>query len=165
MRHMNMLERLKTIRLCLDKMILPVTSVIFVVMILIVFLQVVARYVFGSSLSWSEEIARFLLVWTIFLAAGYTLGQGSHIFLDVVFNSFPRPMQKVLRRFSGVMLLGFSYVLTHYGFEMVQIGSRQTSSAVGVPMWLVYSAIPVGGILLIIYCLFEIILGQEEIKA
>lgn len=74
MRHMNMLEKLKAMRLYLDKLILLVTSVIFVIMILIVFLQVVARYVFGSSLSWSEEIARFLLVWTIFLAAGYTLG-------------------------------------------------------------------------------------------
>lgn len=162
---MNTLEKLKALRLCLDKLILSVTSVLFVVMIVIVFAQVVARYVFSNSLSWSEEIARFLLVWTIFLAAGYTLGQGSHIFLDVVFNAFPRPIQKILRRFSGIMMLGFSYVLTNYGLEMVRIGSRQTSSAVGVPMWLVYSAIPVGGILLIIYCMFEIILGQEDIKA
>ncbi len=156
------MEKLKAVKLFLDRAVLAVTSVIFVIMILIVFIQVIARYVFQNSLSWSEEIARFMLVWTIFLSAGYVLGQGAHIYLDAVFNHFPRRLRKFLRQFNALLLLGFSYVVIYYGYELVQIGARQKSTAVGVPMWLVYTAIPVGGILLIAYCLFSIFLGQEE---
>lgn len=145
----------------LDKTILAVTSVLFVAMILIVFGQVIARYVLQNSLSWSEEIARYLLVWVVFLSAGYVLGQGSHIFLDVIFNVFPRPLQRIFRKISCLFLLGFSYVITNYGWDLVQVGTRQKSSAVGLPMWLVYFAIPVGGILLILYCLFELVADEE----
>lgn len=155
------METLRSARRVLDKAVLSVTSVLFIAMIIIVFGQVIARYVLHSSLSWSEEIARYLLVWGTFLSAGYVLGQGGHIFLDVVFNAFPRPLQRVFRKISYLFLLGFSYVITNYGWELVQVGTRQKSSALGLPMWLVYIAIPVGGILLVLYCLFELVLGEE----
>ncbi len=155
------METVRTVKRILDKTVLAVTSVLFVVMIVIVFGQVIARYVLHNSLSWSEEIARYLLVWVVFLSAGYVLGQGSHIFLDVIFNIFPRSLQRVFRKISCLFLLGFSYVITNYGWELVQVGTRQKSSAVGLPMWLVYFAIPVGGALLVLYCLFELVLGEE----
>lgn len=155
------MEKLRSAKRVLDKAVLSLTSVLFIIMVIIVFGQVIARYVLQNSLSWSEEIARYLLVWVVFLSAGYVLGQGCHIFLDVIFNVFPRPVQRVFRKISCLFLLGFSYVITHYGLELVQVGTRQKSSAIGLPMALVYIAIPLGGFLLVIYCLFELALGEE----
>jgi TRAP-type transport system small permease protein len=158
------MDLLRVAKQRLDSVVLAVTSVVSFCMIVIVFVQVIARYVMHDSLSWSEEIARYLLVWTIFLSAGYVLGQGAHIFLDVVFNAFPKKLQKIFRLISNLLLLAFSYVVTQYGIELVQVGMKQKSSAVGIPMSLVYLAIPVGGGLLLLYCLFEIVLGREESK-
>ncbi len=131
-------------------------------MVVIVFIQVVARYVFQNSLSWSEEIARYLLVWLIFLSAGYVLGQRCHIFLDVVFNAFPLRLQKMLRQISNLLLLAFSLIVTYFGCEMVRLGGSQISSAVQLPMWLVYMALPIGGLLLVIYSTMEIFFAWEE---
>ena len=88
------MELLRVAKQRLDRAVLMVTSVVSFWMIVIVFIQVIARYIMHDSLSWSEEIARYLLVWTIFLSAGYVLGQGAHIFLDVVFNNFPQNISK-----------------------------------------------------------------------
>jgi TRAP-type C4-dicarboxylate transport system permease small subunit len=155
---------LRAVKRVLDRWVLAVASVLFVLMILIVFLQVICRYVFDNSLSWSEEVARYLLVWTIFLSAGYVLGQGCHIFLDVVFGAFPQRLQKIFRRFSDILLLGFSMVVVMYGAELVMIGKVQRSTAVGIPMWLVYTAIPLGGLLLLFYSFYGVVAGQEETR-
>lgn len=155
-------EKIKSFKRSLDKTVLTFTSILAILMVIIVFIQVVARYVFQNSLSWSEEIARYMLVWLIFLSAGYVLGQRAHIFLDVVFNAFPLRLQKVLRQVSNVLLLGFSLIVTYFGCEMMKLGSSQISSAVQLPMWLVYLALPVGGLLLVIYSLLEMIFAWEE---
>lgn len=138
----------------LDKTILSFTTVLFIAMVLIVFAQVVFRYVFHNSLSWSEEIARYLLVWIIFLSVGYVLGQKAHIYLDVLFLRFPRKVRSALHKFSAILMLFYAFIVTYYGFELMLIGARQKSSAVEIPMNLVYIALPLGGLLLMAYCFF-----------
>lgn len=148
-------DTLRTIKKSLDKAIVLFTTALFIAMVLIVFAQVIFRYAFHNSLSWSEEIARYLLVWIIFLSTGYVLGQKAHIYLDVIFARFPRKLRSVLHKINAAIVLFYAYIVTHYGFELMMIGTRQKSSAVEVPMYLVYIALPLGGVLLMIYSFFS----------
>lgn len=148
------MHNLKKLKIIMDKTILAFTSALFLIMVILVFSQVIFRYVFHNSLSWSEEISRYLLVWIIFLSAGYVLGQNAHIYLDVLFNRFPRKLRGVLHKVNSVLLLCYAFIMTYYGFELMMIGTRQKSSAVEIPMVLVYIALPIGGLLLMFYCFF-----------
>jgi TRAP-type transport system small permease protein len=138
----------------LDKAILSFTTVLFIVMVLLVFAQVIFRYVFHNSLSWSEEISRYLLVWIIFLSTGYVLGKKAHIYLDVIFLRFPRKVRNVLHKVSALLMMFYAFIVAYYGFELMLIGGRQKSPAVEIPMNLVYIALPLGGLLMMAYCFF-----------
>lgn len=154
---------MKKIKDALDKLVVNSTMILFALMTIIVFAQVIFRYVFHNSLSWSEELARYMLVWIIFIGAGYVLGQGGHVNLDVLFTRFPEKARFILNKISAVLLLSFSFIMVRYGIELMTIGLNQKSSAMQIPMYLVYIAIPLGGLITMFYCLY-ILLDKEEKK-
>lgn len=59
-------------------------------MSIIIFVQVVMRYVFHSSLTWSEEMARYLFVWLVYFSVAYTAKKEAHIRIDAAINIYPK---------------------------------------------------------------------------
>lgn len=121
-------------------------------MVIILFIQVVSRFVFSNSLSWSEEISRYMFIWLIYLCLGVVALRGEHIVIDVlVLRMEPR-----LRRILHTVALGIALVLNIFllvvaadiAHSIQQIG--QTSAALGLPMWTVYAALPVGMLIAIV---------------
>jgi TRAP-type C4-dicarboxylate transport system permease small subunit len=119
----------------------------------LVFIQVIFRYVLQDSISWSEELTRYMLVWVVFLASGYVLNKGGHANIDLLLNLFPQTMRTIVERSSLLLIVCFSCLIIRYGFILMRFGQRQVSSALGIPMNYVYLAIPIGGGLLVFYCL------------
>ena len=119
----------------------------------LIFVQIIFRYLLQNSISWSEELARYMMIWTVFLAAGYVLSKGAHANIDMLINRFSPTMRMVLEKGSLLLIMAFAVIMIRYGLMLMRFGSRQISSALGVPMGYVYLAIPIGGVLLLFYCL------------
>ena len=75
-----------------------VICAILVTMTVVVFSQVIARYVLQQSLSWSEELARFLLLWLSMLSAAYAYKIKAHFALQVVVSRFPEKLRWQFQR-------------------------------------------------------------------
>lgn len=120
-------------------------------MVTIIFTQVVARYAFSNSLSWSEEAGRYIFVWMTFLGAAMAVRNRQHVSLDLILKSLPIFPQKILLLISYLSMMIFTSVLIYGGFKFVARGSRQASSALEIPMNYVYVVLPLAGVLIFAY--------------
>lgn len=120
-------------------------------MVTIIFAQVIARYAFSNSLSWSEEAGRYIFVWMTFLGAAMAVRNRQHVSLDLILKSLPNFIQKLLMSVSYLSMMIFTAVLIFGGFKFVARGSHQASSALEIPMHYVYIVLPLGGILIFTY--------------
>ena len=123
------------------------------VMVVVVVLEVVARYVFNTSFSFSNELARLLFVWTIFLGVPMALARGRHVGIRLVEALVPAAAARQVFRLTcltsaAVMLL----VLTHAWTAMVD-NWDQTLNALPVSMSLFYAPMPIGMALSLFYLL------------
>ena len=126
--------------------------------------QVFCRYVLNSSLSWSEELARYLFIWMIYIGISYGVKLDKHICVDAVYSFAPKSIKRYYAIVSYLLFLLFAVAMVYYGILVVgmQISSGQVSPAMGVPMQYVYAAPVVGFVLTAIRLVQKVI---EAIKA
>ena len=112
----------------------------------IIFIQVIARYVFHNSLTWSEELARYLFVWLVYFSVSFTARRQKHIRIDAAINLYPKAMRPIIEIVSEVIVLAFSVFIAVTGVTVFQKieWSGQMSPAIGLPMQFVYAAPMVG---------------------
>lgn len=118
--------------------------------------QVISRYVFSSPSSWTEEVARFLMIWVGLLGAAYAFRNGVHLGLDLLPKKLTGQSAEVLKLFTLGMVILFSVtVLVVGGSNLVVLTweLRQNSAVMGLPMAFVYSVIPAAGVLICIYAI------------
>lgn len=114
--------------------------------------QVVSRFVFRSPLTWSEEVARFIFIWQVWLGAAYCVQKDRHIRIDIFTFKLKPLAHKVFEICIIVFCLGFCGFLIYKGMEkviMLQV-SGQTSPALKIPMYMVYLSVPVSSVLMFI---------------
>ena len=116
------------------------------VMTVIIFIQVVARYVFHNSLTWSEELARYIFIWLIFLGISYGSHLRKHIKIDAALSLFPKKVRPYIQIVGDILFLILAVYLVYTGFNysvyQAEMGKR--SSAMGIPYQFVYSSVWVG---------------------
>lgn len=122
----------------------------FTVMSVMIVLQVVFRYVFEASLSFSEELARFLFIWATLLGAAMCVKRHSHVGFDLLMTRLPAQIRKYGILFANLMGVFFFLVIIFYGFKVVGITMGQTSPALGLKMGYVYLSVPVSGIIMLL---------------
>lgn len=125
---------------------LAVCSILMVAMTLLIFIQVIMRYVFGSSLVWSEEMARYLFIWLIYLGISYGARVMKHIKIEAALGLFPKKLRPFVIILGDVLFFVFSVIIVYlaYGVVMQQIKLNQKSPAMHIPMWFMYSAPMIG---------------------
>jgi TRAP-type C4-dicarboxylate transport system permease small subunit len=138
--------------------------VFFVYLLLIVvgFLQVFFRYVLNYSLSWTEEVGRYSFVWLTFVGASLCVQKETHIGLDVLIRRFSDATKSTIRIIIDISITLFLVFLTYQGFIITLKTYRQVSAALHVPMSVFYLAIPVGGILMLINTLRVLLRHKRE---
>ena len=112
-------------------------------MVLLTGLQIVCRMYF-TALVWSEELSRYLMVWSTFLGAGCVYKRLGHISVTVVRGLFPPAIQKTLEVITHLLCGAFFLMALYYGIKYMGIQSRQLSAAMRIPMSWMYLAIPLG---------------------
>lgn len=137
---------------------------------LLIFVQVVLRYVFNNSLSWSEELARYIFIWQIWLGTSISMRNNEHIRMDMLANKLQGKAKFALDIIANILMLGFCVFLVVYGFQLVSsmMSRGNASVALRIPMWIVYASLPVSqlavGIRLISRIagdVREVVIGEE----
>ena len=123
------------------------------VMTVIIILQVFMRYLFLFSLSWSEEVARYLMIWVSFLGASLALKYGFHIGVEFVINRIPKKMRGWINLTAKLGVLLFLIYFTIGGFRLSWAVRDQDSPALLFSMAYAYLSAPVGGVFMIIQLL------------
>lgn len=119
--------------------------------------QVIMRFVFNNSSSWSEEAIRFLFVWASCVGGAIGIKEHIHIGIDVVVNLLPAKWKNYVGIAVLLLLCLFGAVMIKYGFALTLKTAIQKSPALQLPMCYVYAAIPTLGVLCIYYSICEMI--------
>jgi len=122
-------------------------------MALIVALQVLCRYGLNHSLFWSEELARFLLVWLTFLGSTAAYYRGVHPGIDILTNRLSAKSQLCCRIAVYLLSLPLFLVMIYHGSAFAYFVRLQISPALGLPKWIVFSIIPASSVIFLLYCL------------
>ena len=120
-------------------------------MTMVVALQVVCRYLLGASLTWSEEFARFSLVWITFLGGSIALKRRAHMGFQALTTALPPKARSLTETLTLITIMGFLSIATLKGFQLAMFNMAQHSPAMGVPMGIVYFAVPTGAVLMLVH--------------
>jgi len=123
-------------------------------MTIVVVVSITMRYVFNSAPSWSEEVTKYLFIYLIFLAAAQGVRYRVHVRIDTLERALKGTALTVVQTVSRLLLFVLLLAIAYYGFEIVGSTMRQASPALGIPMGLVYLALPVGAILSMVFMAF-----------
>jgi len=115
-------------------------------MCLIVFVNTVGRYTGLLSIPWAEEAARYLMIWSVFLGIAAAAKKNSHFAVEVLFLLTPKGFHKFIRTFIMIMVVFFNVTVSVLAIQFVMRLQKikQVSPSLGIPMWVMYSAIPIG---------------------
>ena len=144
---MNILNRINSV---IDRCLRIAVTVTLGSMLVLIFAQVIFRYVFHNSLAFSEELARFLFVWTVFLGIPVVQRMGGHMTVGVITERISGMPLKVLRTIADVLTVIFMFIILKNGILMIERTSFQTSAAMQIPMSYVYYALPIGSVAMIL---------------
>lgn len=154
----RLLDRLLTIT---RAAVTGVVVVVFAAIVVVVFAQVVSRFLFNAPFSWSEELARYLQVWLIMLGSAACLRKGLHLTVDYAVHSLPSTAKRTLRLVSLAAIMFFLGVVIVSGISLIVTTVSQRTPALQIPIWAVYVAIPLGGLLMLLESV-ELVLAELD---
>jgi TRAP-type C4-dicarboxylate transport system permease small subunit len=125
-------------------------NVILAVLVIVVFLQVIFRFILGSPLAWTEELARYSLIWITFLGAAFAMSLKAHIGMEFFVNLFSLPFRKALFVIATIASLAFFLMMVIQGYDLAARSMTQLSPVLRIPMGLIYAVIPLSGCILIV---------------
>ena len=128
-----------------------------ILMFSITFIQVIMRYVFLNAIPWAEEAVRFMFVWASFLGAAIGIKEKIHIGIDLVTAKLPKLGQRITSTVVYCVIIWFAYFMITVGWEFMMFTHGQLSPALVIPMSYVHAAIPVSGVLFVIYSSIELV--------
>jgi TRAP-type transport system small permease protein len=131
----------------LNRLAEGVMAVLLAVMTLLAGAQIVGRFVFGYSIFWSDELARFLLVWVSFLGLTIGVRRGAHPGIDSLVRALPPRGSRVVLGLAVLLSLLFFLVMVWYGGALTLRTWPQWSTSLGIRMGIPYLAVPVAGLL------------------
>jgi TRAP-type C4-dicarboxylate transport system permease small subunit len=126
-----------------------IAFIIFWVLAGVVFLQFFTRYVLNDSMAWTEEIARYLLIWVTFIGGAIAIRRGTHITVEVMLHFLPPGSVKALRFLIDVITVGFVALLCWFAVLITERMQIQTMMVVDVPMSVVYAGVACGCFLML----------------
>jgi len=138
-----------------------------IVLVLVIFFQVLARYFLNQSLAWSEELARYVFVWSVWLAVPYTVTRGRHIRLEILPDLVGPKAKFVLDMVFFLGSAAFFGFIGYHSIAVVQGISKmnQVTPAMEIPKDLCYLCLPVGGALMALSVVADMLQDQFPTEA
>ncbi len=127
-------------------------------MVTVTFLQIICR-VFFNALSWSEEVARYLLIWATFIGASCVYKTGGHVSVNFLQDMLPEKTHTALQTLVHLLCSIFFIIATYYGVKYIGRQGSQLSAALRIPMRYMYAAIPINNFIMLLHAVDMIIQG------
>ena len=130
-------------------------------MLCLVFFATIGRYTKLYNMAWSDEASRYCMIWSVFLLAGLSAYRGQMFSIDIVSEKLPLKGQKIFAIIRLVLVAAFCVFAIIYGWDLMprQMQMGQTSPSLKLPMWFMYSCVPIGCVLLLLHYI-ALFLGQ-----
>jgi TRAP-type C4-dicarboxylate transport system permease small subunit len=130
-----------------------------IIMSAVIFIQVIMRYVFNNSLSWSEELTLFISTYMIWIAASYAIKKDAHLRITLFVDMFKGKPRIFVYLIIDIIWLAFSMGMIYLGEKMVRMSvlNNRVSPALEVPMWVIYASLIVGSLLMCLSLMIKII--------
>ncbi|MGQ9646519.1 MAG: TRAP transporter small permease [Thermodesulfobacteriota bacterium] len=144
----NLLNRISN---GLNEVVKYLAAVLLALMTVIVFLQVLFRYVLNHPLAWSEELGSFAFVWMALLGASIGLKRNEHPRLDLIVNLFPSKTQRLIAGFYSLAILFLLAVLFIYGVSLTVSMKSQLTAALQYSVSFVYAVLPISAGIMFIH--------------
>lgn len=128
-------------------------------------LQVFARYVLDSSLFWSEEFMRYLMLWIVAVGAGISYTRGQFLGVRMVVEKLPQGMRRAVDVLSAICILIFLGIIIWYGSAFSWGTRRQTAVALSISMFWIHISVVIGALLLAIHVALNELLGVARSPA
>ena len=136
---------------------------------LIIFVNVIMRYFMNTSITWAEEVVKYLMIWIAFIGGSTCFRKGVHVSIDVLLEIVPKRAQIFIVTIITLIAGAFTTAMAYYGIKLVEFiqNSGQVSPALSMPMWIPYLALPIGFTLMTIRNLeifIRILKGKHEMS-
>jgi len=134
-------------------------GLILMIMTVLVLAQVYFRFFTEGSLTWSEELSRFLMIWMTFLGSVVALRRNEHIQIDNLIKSkrVSNGVRTVILILRSCLMIGFLVSMFYGTLTLMQITGFQRSPSMGLSMTYVYAVIPISSLFMVIYALIDLI--------
>jgi TRAP-type C4-dicarboxylate transport system permease small subunit len=124
----------------------------------LIFLQVLVRFVFAKlhfqfSVPWTEEAARYLMIWAIFIGGAVVARRADALAVEALVQAVPAPVARAIKFTAHLLALAFYAWVFKIGLDWADFGMSETAPVLGIPMLWVYSSMSVGAVLTIVNAL------------
>ena len=133
-------------------------------MVILMLYQVILRYVFSASNSWSEELVRYLFILDVLLAASIAVRRNSHLQIDVLINCFSPKLKRIFTIAATLAGIVFLALLFWYSLDLCMTATSNVSPGLGIPMSIPYACVPLGAVLMILTSIEVILKTVEELR-
>lgn len=151
------MPKILTIRRWLDGLHVFAMSGLFILLVLIIFLQVLMRYLLKNPLTVTEELSRFVLIYLCSIGASYVSGRRGHLSIEILKKN-PRlggPLA-IFTEIVKFIFIAFALVMGGYFLNESVYTLKQTSAVLKLPLFYVYFIMPVCGVSMLVYCIINI---------
>ena len=142
-----------------NRLLERVLVVIFALLVLDVLFQVFSRYMLDASFTWTEEFARFSLIWLTILGAAYLNGKREHLSMDFLYQKFSETNKRKVSILIEILIFLFAlFVMVIGGFNLVYttLHLEQLSGTLRIPLGYVYAIMPFSGLLIMCFSIYHI---------
>jgi TRAP-type C4-dicarboxylate transport system permease small subunit len=122
-----------------------VVALILALMVFVVFIEVVMRYVFNSSITSSEELSRILFIWMVFIGVILMLAKNRHVAFDAIQEASPPPLKRVMQILTTAGICVASFILMVYGYYYSEQNFAWPSPGLLIPFGYISLVLPVSG--------------------
>ncbi|MEP0005159.1 MAG: TRAP transporter small permease [Balneola sp.] len=137
------------------------------VLVVDVLWQIFSRFILSNPSSFTDELARFLLIWVSLLGGAYMLGKRLHLSIDLLSHKLSQKQSLIIDSLAQVVILIFVISVLIIGgsrLVFVTLFLEQTSAALNIPLGYVYSVLPISGFIMILYCIHFLIDNTRRIQ-
>jgi len=147
------------------KIITLLIVILMISLISFVTLMILGRYIpFIPRFLWTDEGARFSLIWVVFLSSILGIREGKHFYVDVLPQDLPRSTEIILRTLYYLFAFSISLIFVLYGRRFFLMGFMQNSEMTGLNLGTIYISVPIAGISWIIFLLENIFIDLNNAK-
>jgi TRAP-type C4-dicarboxylate transport system permease small subunit len=141
-----------------------VCALLMAVLVLTIWLGVLDRYLYTLGTTWTEEFARYTMIWCALLAVPVAAYRREHIGLEFVLNFLSRPSRRVLQLALDLIGIAFFLFLTYYSIGMTIEGKSQHANIFGMTMFIPFASVPITSALTV-FQIFVTMLRDFPLKA